>query len=294
MKGLSDIMQTVSMMKWVVLVSVLTMASGYKHVVFMHGILAGPSEFDKFAQQIKIDHPGTNTTQINAFVDAYSLEPMWNQVEKIQIIFTQIMADNPDGIHLVCFSQGGLVCRGLMSLLQHNVDTFIGLSCPLAGQYGDTAYLKYLFPNYVKSNIYRYFYTDNGQKWSVANYWYDPHHQDEYHKFSTYLAILNNDTHNGQSQTFKENFSRLKKMVLVGGPDDGVITPWQSSHFGMYNGSEVVLPMQEQRWYKEDSFGLRTLYERKAITTFTYSGVQHIHWHSDMDVYKKSVEPFLT
>ena len=27
---------------------------------------------------------------------------------------------------------------------------------------------------------------------------------------------------------YKENFLRLKKLVLVGGPDDGVITPWQS------------------------------------------------------------------
>lgn len=28
----------------------------------------------------------------------------------------------------------------------------------------------------------------------------------------------------------KENFLRLKKMILVGGKDDGVITPWQSRY----------------------------------------------------------------
>ena len=27
---------------------------------------------------------------------------------------------------------------------------------------------------------------------------------------------------------YKANFLRLKQMVLIGGPDDGVITPWQS------------------------------------------------------------------
>ena len=27
---------------------------------------------------------------------------------------------------------------------------------------------------------------------------------------------------------WKNNFLRLKQMVLIGGPDDGVITPWQS------------------------------------------------------------------
>lgn len=31
---------------------------------------------------------------------------------------------------------GGLICRGILSTTQHNVDTFIALSCPLAGQYG--------------------------------------------------------------------------------------------------------------------------------------------------------------
>ena len=27
---------------------------------------------------------------------------------------------------------------------------------------------------------------------------------------------------------WKKNFLKIKKLVLVGGPDDGVITPWQS------------------------------------------------------------------
>ena len=27
---------------------------------------------------------------------------------------------------------------------------------------------------------------------------------------------------------YKSNFASLQKLVLVGGPDDGVITPWQS------------------------------------------------------------------
>ena len=27
---------------------------------------------------------------------------------------------------------------------------------------------------------------------------------------------------------YKKNFLRLEQLVLIGGPDDGVITPWQS------------------------------------------------------------------
>jgi len=36
------------------------------------------------------------------------------------------------------------------------------------------------------------------------------------------------------------------RLVLIGGPDDGVITPWQSSFFGFYDANETVLEMEEQ------------------------------------------------
>lgn len=32
------------------------------------------------------------------------------------------------------------------------------------------------------------------------------------------------------SESYKSGFTKLKKLVLVGGPDDGVITPWQSRY----------------------------------------------------------------
>lgn len=37
---------------------------------------------------------------------------------------------------LTTIFSGGLICRGILSTTQHNVDTFIALSSPLAGQYG--------------------------------------------------------------------------------------------------------------------------------------------------------------
>lgn len=37
---------------------------------------------------------------------------------------------------LTTIFSGGLICRGILSTTQHNVDTFISLSSPLAGQYG--------------------------------------------------------------------------------------------------------------------------------------------------------------
>lgn len=46
-------------------------------------------------------------------------------------------------------------------------DLFFILLCFLT----DTDYLKYLFPQFVKSNLYHLCYTGVGQRISICNYW---------------------------------------------------------------------------------------------------------------------------
>lgn len=96
----------------------------------------------------------------------------------------------------------------------------------------DTDYLKYLFPQFVKSNLYHICYTAIGQRISICNYWNgetprnnlltlyylltvfrtftdwlfvlcsppsDPHHRDLYVNSSDYLALLNSERANPNS-----------------------------------------------------------------------------------------------
>ena len=44
----------------------------------------------------------------------------------------------------------------------------------------------------------------------------------------------------------KKNFLRIKQLVLVGGPDDGVIIPWESSMFGYYDNKLNIRMMKDQ------------------------------------------------
>jgi len=267
-----------------------------KHVVFMHGILAGPEEWDRFEGLVQKHYPGMPVTKVSAYDHGGSLEPMGTQAVNITGILKPILTNSSSSTVLVCYSQGGLICRGVLSMYKHNVETFISLSSPQAGQFGDTDYFKYMFPFSLRNNLYKILYTKGGQGISLGGYWNDPHHQDEYRKCSEYLAVLNNvtDTVNPRSHEFKSNFLRLKNLVLVGGPDDGVITPWQSSQFAFFNASEQVLPMFDQSWYKNDAFGLKTLYERKAITVHTMPKIVHHHWHMDDTVFDKTILPFLS
>lgn len=260
----------------------------------MHGIFAGPSEFNDFRNFTNKVHPGTNFTVIDAYNDWESLAPLSRQVDHIRPTVLKVMKEHPEGVHLMCFSQGGLVCRGLIETLpDHNIDTFIALSTPQGGQYGDTSYVKKVFPHSVKEDLYELFYSGFGQDISIANYWNDPHHQDLYRKY-TYVALLNNQTHNPHSEQYKANFLRLKNVVLIGGPDDGVITPWQSSQFGAYNDKDKVVSMHDQEWYKKDSFGLRSLDQRGSLHIFTVPGIEHTRWHKELSVFQCCVQKWLT
>ncbi|OWK13380.1 PPT2, partial [Cervus elaphus hippelaphus] len=134
------------------------------------------------------------------------------------------------------------------------------------GQYGDTNYLKWLFPTSMRSNLYRICYSPWGQEFSICNYWH----------------------------AWRKNFLRLGRLVLIGGPDDGVITPWQSSFFGFYDANETVLEMEKQLVYLRDSFGLKTLLARGAIVRCPMAGISHTAWHSNRTLYETCIEPWLS
>ena len=57
----------------------------------------------------------------------------------------------------------------------------------------------------------------------------DPHHVDLYTVRNTYLPVLNGISANASTATdYRTNFIQLERLVMIGGPQDGVITPWQS------------------------------------------------------------------
>ncbi|XP_038954969.1 lysosomal thioesterase PPT2 isoform X2 [Rattus norvegicus] len=162
------------------------------------------------------------------------------------------------------------------------------------GQYGDTDYLKWLFPTSMRSNLYRICYSPWGQEFSICNYWHDPHHDDLYLNASSFLALINGERDHPNATAWRKNFLRVGRLVLIGGPDDGVITPWQSSFFGFYDANETVLEMEEQPVYLRDSFGLKTLLARGAIVRCPMAGVSHTTWHSNRTLYDACIEPWLS
>jgi len=52
----------------------------------------------------------------------------------------------------------------------------------------------------------------------------DPDRLDKYLEKNIFLPKLDLPTNN----SYRDNFMAIEDLVLIGGPDDGVITPWQS------------------------------------------------------------------
>ena len=82
-------------------------------------------------------HPSTDVTVIDLLHGRHSLTPMWKQVEIFGQVISNISRQNPAGIHIIGYSQGGLICRGIIeSIPDLKVSTFVSLSSPQGGQYG--------------------------------------------------------------------------------------------------------------------------------------------------------------
>ncbi|XP_056612234.1 lysosomal thioesterase PPT2-A-like [Triplophysa dalaica] len=272
----------------------LSSVVGYRPVIIVHGILDGPRQFEILARFINESHPGTNVTTFALYDYIASLKPLWQQVEDFRQAINSIMK-RADGVHLICFSQGGLICRGVLATLpKHNVHSLIFLASPLAGQYGDSHYLRYFFPKFIKTRLYHICYTGWGQKVSVCNYWNDPHQRERYLQSSNYLAPLNGEIEHVNLTAWRDSFLRIHILVLIGGNDDGVITPWQSSIFGFYDSDETVVEMENQDYYRKDAFGLKTLDSRGAVVKCVVPGVQHTSWHSNLTVYQTCIDKWLT
>eukprot|EP01104_Vermistella_antarctica_P005019 TRINITY_DN15428_c0_g1_i1.p1 TRINITY_DN15428_c0_g1~~TRINITY_DN15428_c0_g1_i1.p1 ORF type:complete len:401 (+),score=90.29 TRINITY_DN15428_c0_g1_i1:168-1370(+) len=273
----------------------------YTPCVILHGLLDEHDDFDDMVGYITTALPGINVTVLDMLWGLESLTDLWTQVAEFKSALVAVMDEHPEGINLLCFSQGNVICRAILQTTpDHNVQNLIALSGPHLGQFGDTNFTKWLFPHYIRDNLYELFYTPEGQKISIASYWNDPNEQSLYLEQNMFMPFINgipNATALANSTTqamFKQGWSKLKNLILIGGPDDGVITPWQAAHFAYYDDEMNVVPMGDQYVYQKDVFGLQTLNSTGRIHEYTIAGVEHMHWRCNETVFNHAILPWFS
>lgn len=65
------------------------------------------------------------------------------------------------------------------------------------------------------------------------------------------------------------------------------------SQFGCFDANETVVEMENQMFYKNDSFGLRTLASEGKLETITLSGFDHYDWHLNLTYLEDYILPHL-
>ena len=75
---------------------------------------------------------------------------------------------------------------------------------------------------------------------------------------------------------------------------DEYIVPWQSSHFGFYDeDGKTIIPMEKQKYYIDDTFGLKTLHESGRLTLIEVANKSHGSWLYNRELIKEHVLPNL-
>ena len=279
----------------------------YKPVIMMHGVGSDAGEMSTIAALLNETHPGTIVTSL----PLYEGKPAsWDhdlniQVKGVMNAIRKLVADDPiayaNGYHLVCKSQGGLICRCVIEQMDdHKVDTFVSLAGPQEGVFG-TAYFeslkKYGLPEWLIKGgtdlMYLVAYNFLGQKISVANIWRDPYHLSEFYRGNEFLPRYTSNA----TPAMKANFIRLKQAVFCvgsGKPYDGGIEPWQTGAWGSYDSSGYMVNMTNQSFYVADTFGLKTLDTTGRLNLTIVPGVSHDDWTGNVDIIKKYILPRCT
>jgi len=239
-------------------------------VVLVHGLSSDPQAMAYPEQVIKLNHEGTYVLTFHiANNNDSTLEEMWKSEESMweqtQRLRDEICRHEQlrAGFIFIGHSQGGLVARAYVET--QDGDDFrarrlITWGTPHAGQFG----IPYEENNVVDTlgyEAYQVLYS----KWiqdhlSIAQYWNDPLHHDDYVEKSVFLAMLNNEVDHENAQKFKDNLLQLDKLVAFMSKNDEIIKPRQSSWFDFYSYGVYPLELQElpnREMY--DTLGLNTL-----------------------------------
>jgi len=204
----------------------------------------------------------------------------------VDVFAEKIKADKQlaNGFNCVGFSQGNSLCRGYIHKyngvggypLVHNFlsvhgtvsgvagfpncdpDGLLGLVCrPLAKLCGDLSYT-----SFTQGLLFQ------------VDYFRDPMrvNTDAYMQHSQ-IADWNGEGVSVNA-TYKENFVKVKRFIMIKAEKDTMVYPNEGEHWGHFADGSLkrILTMKDTQWYKQDMFGLKTVDEAGKILFNSTSG----------------------
>lgn len=265
---------------------VLPNADDYRPVVIWHGLgdnynSSGIHKVHEildsmypgiYVHSIRLDENPSSDEQKSFFGDANrQIDEVCKQLRNI----TELLK----GFDSIGFSQGGVFLRGLIERCPLEVNNFITFGSPHLGVL-ELPLCKDRFDWLCKQRnalLKKQVWRDSVQKRVVpAQYFRDPAHLDQYLEHSNYLADINNERAE-RNATYKKNFSKLNKLVLVSFTEDTTLVPKESSQFYDFDPEQKrSIPFLYTELYKNDYIGLKALYKKNSVD-FLSIKAEHMH-----------------
>ncbi|CAF0784657.1 unnamed protein product [Didymodactylos carnosus] len=185
------------------------------------------------------------------------------------------------GYHSLGFSQGGQFFRAvaqrcpnppmlnLISIGGQHQGVFGFPRCP-----GDNVTVCNYIRDLLRFGAYETIIQDHLVQ---AEYWHDPHQEEEYRKKSIFLADINQEgTFN---ELYKTNLLKIRNMILVKFLKDTMVEPHESEWFGFYKQGDTstIIDLKDSDLYKNDLLGLKQLDEQQRLK-FIESNTDHLQF----------------
>ena len=267
-------------------------------IILVHGLLTDSQDLKLAAEKIKIAIPDAYVKTVDlGFGKWTSFFNLFDQAEWLKM---ELNNDPNVGNNCIMIghSQGGLVARYYVQRYNMpKVKTLITWGAPHQGIFGSPGVLdqRLSWLNILELYAYKLFYLYPIQKYiSLASYWKDPLHHEEYIKQCLFLPHANNEVEHVYNEIYKENIESLEQFVLVNSTAEDMITPSISCHFGFYmtGSNRHTQALLESDQYQHNLLGLKTLYDQGKLI-FKTASCSHMSYITDEQNFIENTLPYL-
>ncbi|RHZ86097.1 hypothetical protein Glove_54g14 [Diversispora epigaea] len=268
----------------------------YHPVVLWHGMgdtCCNPESIGKIREFIQTSLPGIYVYSIMIGDDEEEDKKagfFGNVNQQVSKVCEKLKNDENlrNGFNAIGFSQGGQFIRAYVQRCNdppvHNLITMGAQHAGVSELPGceKTDGLCRLMNNVASHGVYSEFVR---KRLIQAQYFKDPRNIETYLAKNIFLPDINNEL-TFKNKTYAKNLASLNKFVMIRFTEDITVRPRDSSWFSFYDEEGNLIPLQEQKIYKEDWIGLKELNNSGKLL---FKDCETSHMQFDLDYFLQEV-----
>ena len=102
-------MPTSVVLSVVLIMAICSFTEAIRPIILISGLLGNDRELEDVKHFVHLEYPDASITTVTEFHGVNSFTKMWKQVEKTHELIRPILDSSPDGVTMICYSQGTYV-----------------------------------------------------------------------------------------------------------------------------------------------------------------------------------------